>query len=257
MLVAVLMLGGCGSAGPPLLQGSIKADPATNPDARGRASPVVVRVYELRSPAAFGAADFFSLFDSESQALGGDLVGREEYQLRPAETLPYRRQLQPDTRFIGVVAAFRDLENSRWRQVTAVPAKGESTIAIGIEVRAVTVTIATGGSSLFKKEALPKEALPTPPGSVPSSPGSLPSAAGSSARDSLLKQVTDVAAELTSMSTGRTLTPEQSKQVTDLLSKANSLRGQLQNPDPSKIPQLSSNLLDLQEQLGALKARLE
>jgi type VI secretion system protein VasD len=138
----ILLAAGCGTAGPPLAQGSIKADPTTNPDARGRPSPIVVRVYELKATGAFNSADFFSLFEKESEALGGDLVGREEFDLRPAESRPYKRQLQPDTKFIGVVAAFRDLENSRWREVASVPAKKkEVTVTVGVEARAVTVAI--------------------------------------------------------------------------------------------------------------------
>ena len=138
---ALALLGACGSAPPPLLQGSIKTDPAVNPDARGRPSPVVVRIYELKSTAAFNSADFFSLFEKESETLAGDLVGRDEVDLPPAETRPYKRQLQPDTKFIGVVAAFRDLENSRWRQAAAVPAKRKVTVTIGIEAKAVTVAV--------------------------------------------------------------------------------------------------------------------
>src|SRR5688572_5927801 len=132
---------GCGSASPPLLQGSRKAAPATNPDVNGRPSPVVVRVYELKSLAAFNSADFFSLFKKESETLGAELVGREEYDLKPAETRPYRRQLQPDTKFIGVIAAFRDLENSRWRQISAVPTKKAVTITIGLDARAVSLAM--------------------------------------------------------------------------------------------------------------------
>jgi type VI secretion system protein VasD len=98
-------------------------------------------VYELKSVAAFNNADFFSLFEKESETLGGDLVGREEYDLTPDETRPYRRQLQPDTKFIGVVAAFQDLEKSRWRQTAPVPAKRGITLTVGIEARAVTVIL--------------------------------------------------------------------------------------------------------------------
>jgi len=101
----------------------------------------VVRVYELKSLAAFNTADFFSLFDKEQETLGSDLVGREQYDLRPAEIRPYLRQLQADTKFIGVVAAFRDLENSRWRYAAPVPAKRRATLTIGVEARAVTVAV--------------------------------------------------------------------------------------------------------------------
>jgi type VI secretion system protein VasD len=68
-------------------------------------------------------------------------VGREEFDLRPAEARPYKRQLQPDTKFIGVAAAFRDLENSSWRQSAPVPAKKQVTLTVGIEAHAVTVAI--------------------------------------------------------------------------------------------------------------------
>jgi type VI secretion system protein VasD len=131
----------CGTASPPLLQGAIKAGPSTNPDARGRPSPIVVRVYELKSLGAFNSADFFALYERESETLGSEVVGREEYDLRPAESRPYRRQLQPDTKFIGVMAAFRDLENSRWRQTAAVPAKKAVTITIGLDAKAVTIAL--------------------------------------------------------------------------------------------------------------------
>jgi type VI secretion system protein VasD len=139
-LVVITLAGGCGSSSP-LLKGSLKADAGANPDLRGRPSPIVVRVYELKSVAAFNSADFFSLFEKEGETLSGDLVGREEYQLSPAETRPYQRQLQPDTKFIGVAAAFRDLEGSRWRQAAPLPAKRGASITIGIEARAVALAV--------------------------------------------------------------------------------------------------------------------
>jgi len=140
LLGSILLAAGCGSS-PPLLHGSINVDPNVNPDRAGRPSPIVVRVYELKAVAAFNGADFFSLFDNEQSTLGGELVGREEFQLQPSETRQYRRQLQPDTKFIGVVGAFRDLEQARWRQAVPVPSKRSPTITIGLQARAVTVTV--------------------------------------------------------------------------------------------------------------------
>jgi type VI secretion system protein VasD len=137
---SIALAAGCGSS-PPLVRGSINVDPSTNPDLRGRPSPIVVRVYELRALAAFNSADFFTLFEKEQEALGNDLVAREELQLRPAETRPYQRQLQPDTKFLGVVAAFRDLENTRWRQSAAVPNKRKPTVNISVQARAVVVAV--------------------------------------------------------------------------------------------------------------------
>ena len=245
-LLTVSFLDACGSASPPLLQGTIKADQAANPNLNGRASPIVVRVYELRSPAAFSGADFFALFDNESETLAGDLVGREEYGLSPAETQPYRRQLQPDTKFIGVVAAFRDLEHSRWRQVVPVPAERQSTIAIGIEARAVTLTVGSQGDSFFTK-VFPWLSKDAP---LPSKDTVLPS------KDALLAQANGMATDLATMKSSGKLTPEQATQTAKLLVKATTLKSDLENlkgADPLKLSQLASTLVDLQQQVGALK----
>jgi len=137
--VAALMVA-CSSS-PPLLRGAITVDSNVNPDRAGRPSPIVVRIYELKSVAAFNGADFFALFDNEQATLSSELVGREEFQLQPAETRQYRRQLQPDTKFIGIVGAFRDLEQARWRQAVPVPSKRSPTITIGLQARAVTLTV--------------------------------------------------------------------------------------------------------------------
>jgi len=131
---------GCKSS-PPLLRGAINVDSNVNPDRAGRPSPIVVRIYELKATAAFNGADFFSLFEKEQETLSGELVGREEFQLQPGETRQYRRQLQPETKFVGVVGAFRDLEQARWRQAVPVPSKSSPTITIGLQARAVTVAV--------------------------------------------------------------------------------------------------------------------
>lgn len=140
VVVGIAVTAGCASR-PPMMEGSIAAAPATNPDAQGRASPIVIRVYELRSHGAFSSADFFSIFEKEAETLGSELVGREEFSLRPADSRPYKRQLQPDTKFIGVAAAFRDLENARWRHVSPVPGKRSVTVSIGLDARAVTLSV--------------------------------------------------------------------------------------------------------------------
>jgi type VI secretion system protein VasD len=138
--VSLGLIAACATT-PPVLQGSIKAEPTSNPDGRGRPSPIVIRVYELRALGAFTSADFFSLFEKETETLGVELVGREEYTVRPSETKPYQRQLQADTKFIGVVAAFRDLENSRWRQTAPVPTSREITITVGVDKHAVSMAL--------------------------------------------------------------------------------------------------------------------
>ena len=99
---------------------SLTAGPDANPDARGRASPLTVRVYALKSTGPFEGADFFSLFEKDQATLGAELVQREEVLLRPGESRKLDFNLPPDAKAIGVMAAFRDLDRARWREVRPV-----------------------------------------------------------------------------------------------------------------------------------------
>jgi len=118
---------GCAAPKPPqpvprVLQIHVQAASTLNPDARGRPTPVVIRVYELRATQTFQSADFFALFDKDQATLGNELASREELQLRPGESLALPpRDLKPDIRAVGVFAAFRDLEKSQWRSFVALP----------------------------------------------------------------------------------------------------------------------------------------
>ena len=100
---------------PVTLQVTLVASDDVNPDRSGRASPLSVRIMELRSRSAFDAADFFSLYEREQATLGTELLAKEQYILRPGDTQGYTRKAQSETRFLGVVAAYRDLEGSTWR----------------------------------------------------------------------------------------------------------------------------------------------
>lgn len=88
-----------------------------NPDARGRASPLVARVYALKSPAAFQSADFFTLFEKDVATLGADVVKREEVRLSPGAVQRFEWTLPSDALVIGLMAAYRDLTRAQWRQL--------------------------------------------------------------------------------------------------------------------------------------------
>lgn len=123
-LAVVLALTGCAGAPKPIeVEGNISAAAELNPDYNGRSSPVVIRVYQLRSASAFQTADFFTIYDEESAALGKDLIFREELELQPGESREYKREMDPETRFVGVLAAFRDVEASTWRSMAEIPEK--------------------------------------------------------------------------------------------------------------------------------------
>lgn len=125
-VLTLLFLVGCASTPkPPIAQISLNVQSDINPYSDGiakpEARPVVIRFYELRSLAAFNTTDFFSVFSNYNETLNTELLNSEEFQLSPGEKLKFSRTLDFDTRYVGVVAAFRDLEHAQWRATASVP----------------------------------------------------------------------------------------------------------------------------------------
>jgi type VI secretion system protein VasD len=137
-LAGAFVLAGCGG-GPAAIRADVVAGADVNPDARGRPSPVVVKVFELKSLAAFEAADFFSLFEKDKETLGGELLARDELSLVPGGKQALARELKPETRYVGVVAGYRDLERSTWRAAVPVPPKKTTSLIVRLESRKVSI----------------------------------------------------------------------------------------------------------------------
>lgn len=145
-LAAALLAGtlaGCGSSAPKptRLEGSIAAATGLNPSINERPSPLLLRIYELRSATAFSQADFMALYQSDQATLAADLVAREEVMLQPGEMRPYNKQLSPDTRFIGVVAVYRNVERATWRAIVQVPPNKTHKLAVRADSLALTATL--------------------------------------------------------------------------------------------------------------------
>jgi|SRR5215471_14350448 len=111
---------------------ALSAAADVNPDAAGKPSPVIVRVYQLKGDTAFSGADFFALFDDDMKVLGPELIGREEYVLTPSENRTVELAVQKTAKFIGVMAAFRDIRNSQWRVVVPAPLK-KNDVTLSVE----------------------------------------------------------------------------------------------------------------------------
>jgi type VI secretion system protein VasD len=141
-----------GAKRPVTLSLSVVASPSLNPDCRGRPSPVLVRLYELKSGTTFAKLDYLSLEGHDKTSLGQDLLASEELVIRPGQTTKLERRLNADTGAFGVFVGYRELGKANWRAIHALPAPQETTwyrsllgarevslrIALGAE--AVTVT---------------------------------------------------------------------------------------------------------------------
>ena len=143
MLGMALLAASCGAPPPkPVVTPvslNLSASADANPDARGRPSPITVRVYVLKAPGPFEGADFFSLFDKDQATLGAELVKREELLLRPGESKKLEFTLEPDAKNIAVLAAYRDLERARWRDVKALEVGKPNNFNVNLAARQVRI----------------------------------------------------------------------------------------------------------------------
>lgn len=102
---------------PPQLRIDVSSSSNANRGPAGQALPIVVRLYELKAQGAFSGADFFSLYDRESETLGGELIAREELTLAPGQSGQIDKPLDTEARYLGVLGAFRDIDRASWRSL--------------------------------------------------------------------------------------------------------------------------------------------
>ncbi len=104
-----------------------------NPDQNGNPSPVVVRIHQLSSRTVFDNNDFFALYEDPEGTLSVDLLGKDQFVFKPGDELDHKMQLESNTKFIGILAAYRDIENARWRAVIKVDPKQDKKFLIALD----------------------------------------------------------------------------------------------------------------------------
>jgi type VI secretion system protein VasD len=136
LAVLVAVLAGCAHKSPPPppppqaldVQIRVVAALDVNPNRNGRASPVFLRVFELRDPSKFLNAEFDDVTLRVDTTLAGTLIGRDERMVEPGSTVMLALKIDPQTRLLGIVAEYSDLANSRWRATSPAPPGGLLTL---------------------------------------------------------------------------------------------------------------------------------
>ena len=133
---AAFAVAACGGGPPPPTMVELTMVPAA--DVNG-ANPVVVRVYQLKSPAAFEGALYFPLTSDEAGVLGDDLLGKEEFFAIPGEPQFVVSEVDPDARYLGLAVAFSDIDSANWK--ATVPISPNKTTAVTANIGALTVSL--------------------------------------------------------------------------------------------------------------------
>ncbi|BED90865.1 type VI secretion lipoprotein [Pseudoalteromonas sp. MM1] len=118
---------------PPSTDLIINVSKDVNPDTSERPSPVVMKIFELSSRTIFDTQDFFSLYETPEKLLGPDLLKKDELELQPNSVQKYKMSLNRNTRYVGVVVAYRDIDQARWRAVIEVDPTGYDDIDVNVE----------------------------------------------------------------------------------------------------------------------------
>ena len=103
---------------------TFKAAKDMNIDSAGNPTPLVVRFYELKEIQDFREADFASLYNDDQAIIGQHIVKRDEFELKPGDEHEVERVAKRDTRYIGIVAAYNDVDNAKWRAIISIRKDG-------------------------------------------------------------------------------------------------------------------------------------
>jgi len=89
------------------------------------ASPVLVKVIQLKDDSLFLAADFDALAADPEKSLGKNYLDHDEYIIRPGEFKFIRFfQVKPNTNYIAVVASYQDIDMFTWKAIHRIEPTG-------------------------------------------------------------------------------------------------------------------------------------
>jgi type VI secretion system protein VasD len=71
--------------------------------------------------------------------LGADIVVREEIQVEPGMQKNFTRKPGPDTKFIAVLAPYRDIDHAKWRATMEIPANKTTRIELKLDALAASL----------------------------------------------------------------------------------------------------------------------
>ncbi len=143
-LALVGFLAACSSPPPPppptVVELTFSAAEDVNPDPSGRASPIIVRYYQLGATGAFEKADYFQIHDKEAALLGPDLFDRQDLAVTPGAVQKVSLEAKPSTKSLGVIASYRDIDHAVWRADVPIPANQTTKLKVRLDKLTLSIT---------------------------------------------------------------------------------------------------------------------
>lgn len=106
------------SSKPTHLELVVSSNNDLNPDVNNISSPLMLTFYELESAENFIKYDYWTLMEESGKNLNRDLISQVKHIIIPNQKQTYKIVFNNNSRFLGVVGQFRNIQNKdKWKYV--------------------------------------------------------------------------------------------------------------------------------------------
>jgi len=126
-----------------------RVDADINPDELGKASPLFIRMYELKSKKMMKKADFIEIYERDKEVLGADMIAVHKLRrFKPGESRVEQFVLDKKTHYVGLYAEFLEFKDSRYKLIIPV-------VANNVFINSVIIRVS--GNELIFEEEIPED----------------------------------------------------------------------------------------------------
>lgn len=127
---------------------AVSASDSINPDEKGKASPVFIRLYELKEIGPFEKANFIDLYEKDDEILGGSLIAKKELQrIVPGQSRNEKFVLNEQTQYVALYAEFFRYKDAKYKVIFPVTSKNIFSNAVKVNINANALSLAEGEMS--------------------------------------------------------------------------------------------------------------
>ena len=113
-----------------------------NPYNVNRASPVILRIYQLSNGQLFNDAPFIELYNNDVKVLANELISKKVLPIfKPNSRHKIALELEKEARYVAVLAEFANFKEGKAKATVKLPLNED--FIIDIKVGGLTVTIDT------------------------------------------------------------------------------------------------------------------
>ena len=115
---------------------SFIADADINPDDANVSSPVIIRMYELKSTKQFKNANFIDLYERDTEVLGKSMITKQSLKaIKPSEKNERSFVLSKEAAYIGLYVEFLQYEDAKYK--VTIPIEQTNVISSSAKVQLI------------------------------------------------------------------------------------------------------------------------